>query len=133
MNLTILYVSFYSLLLLHLFFFVWTCKKRSSISAWGRRNLLLLFSGLLLCILAVFRDGYVQSVMHTMDANQSPGLFEVHSIIGIFAGVLGFSLLLIPIISMFFKKQKSKMFLHFCMIVIVVLKVLVIELARMSV
>ena len=49
--------------------------RRAEIQHWGRRTLLVLAWGLVLCAQAAVRDGYHLSVQHAIDGSCAPGLF----------------------------------------------------------
>ena len=55
-------------------FSVW---NRGNIACWGRRTLLLLVFGLVVCCFAAARDGLDKTIQHTIDGSCAPGVLPV--------------------------------------------------------
>ena len=47
--------------------------NRGNIACWGRRTLLLLVFGLVVCCFAAARDGLDKTIQHTIDGSCAPG------------------------------------------------------------
>lgn len=58
-------------------FSVW---NRGNIACWGRRTLLLLVFGLVVCCFAAARDGLDKTIQHTIDGSCAPGVFPLVSV-----------------------------------------------------
>ena len=58
-------------------FSVW---NRGNIACWGRRTLLLLVFGLVVCCFAAARDGLYKTIQNAIDGSCAPGLFPLVSI-----------------------------------------------------
>lgn len=54
--------------------------NRSSIQYWGRRSLLLLAFGLVLCCFAAARDGLDKTIQCAIDGSCAPGVFPLVSV-----------------------------------------------------
>lgn len=64
-------------LLGYISFSVW---NRGNIACWGRRTLLLLVFGLVVCCFAAARDGLDKTIQHTIDGSCAPGVFPLVSV-----------------------------------------------------
>ena len=58
-------------------FSVW---NHANITCWGRRTLLLLVFGLVVCCFAAARDGLDKTIQHTIDGSCAPGVFPLVSV-----------------------------------------------------
>ena len=54
--------------------------NRGNIACWGRRTLLLLVFGLVVCCFAAARDGLDKTIQHTIDGSCAPGVFPLVSV-----------------------------------------------------
>lgn len=54
--------------------------NRGNIACWGRRTLLLLVFGLVVCCFAAARDGLDKTIQHTIDCSCAPGVFPLVSV-----------------------------------------------------
>ena len=54
--------------------------NRSSIQYWGRRSVLLLVFGLVVCCFAAARDGLDKTIQHAIDGSCAPGVFPLVSV-----------------------------------------------------
>ena len=111
-------------------YMIFLVKRRKQISAWGRRTLLLFGWGLLVCITAATRDSFHLSVQHVIDGSTAPGLFSLVSIPSI-VGMIGATVIVLSgLLSLFLRKQEIRRTLCFTMTSGIVLKIAVIETAR---
>ena len=70
-----------TLMLLALLGFVgYSIYDRDNIQYWGRRSVLLLVFGLVVCCFAAARDGLDKTIQNAIDGSRAPGLFPLVSI-----------------------------------------------------
>lgn len=104
--------------------------NRNIITFWGRRTLLLFVLGLVICCLAATRDGLDQTIQHAIDGSCAPGLFALVSIPTII-GCIGAAMIIVAFIATpIAKSQHMRQIWFYIMSSGILLKVIVIELAR---
>lgn len=104
--------------------------NRSSIQYWGRRSLLLLVFGLVICCFAATRDGLDKTIQCAIDGSCAPGLFPLVSI-PIVIGCIGALVIIVAAIAApIAKTQRMREVWFFLMSGGVVLKIATIEIAR---
>lgn len=104
--------------------------NRNIITFWGRRILLLFVFGLVICCLAATRDGLDQTIQHAIDGSCAPGLFALVSIPTII-GCIGAAMIIVAFIATpITKSQHMRQIWFYIMSSGILLKVIVIELAR---
>ena len=104
--------------------------NRSSIQYWGRRSLLLLVSGLVICCFAATRDGLDKTIQCAIDGSCAPGLFPLVSV-PIVIGCIGALVIIIAAIATpIAKTQRMREVWFFLMSGGVVLKIATMEIAR---
>lgn len=104
--------------------------NRNIITFWGRRTLLLFVFGLVICCLAATRDGLDQTIQCTIDGSCAPGLFSLVSIPTIM-GCIGAAMIIVAFIATpVTKSQHMRQIWFYIMSSGILLKVIVIELAR---
>ena len=104
--------------------------NRTSIQYWGRRSVILLFFGLVICCFAAARDGLDKTIQHTIDGSCAPGLFTLVSIPTI-VGCIGALLIIIAAIATpIAKTQKMREVWFYVMSGGAVLKIVTMEIAR---
>ena len=104
--------------------------NRNTISFWGRRNLFLLMYGLVICCFAAARDGLDKTIQYTIDGSCNPGIFSLVSIPNII-GCVGAAIIIIAAIATpIAKSQHMREIWFYVMSGGVVLKVVVMEIAR---
>ena len=70
-----------TLMILALLGFIgWSVWGRTVIQYWGRRSVLLLVFGLVVCCFAAARDGLDKTIQNAIDGSCAPGLFPLVSI-----------------------------------------------------
>ena len=120
-----------TLMILALLGFIgWSVWGRAVIQYWGRRSVLLLVFGLVVCCFAAARDGLDKTIQHTIDESCAPGLFPLVSIPTI-VGCVGALLILIAVIATpIAKTQKMREVWFYVMSSGAVLKIVTMEIAR---
>lgn len=104
--------------------------NRSSIQYWGRRSLLLLVFGLVICCFAATRDGLDKTIQCAIDGSCAPGLFPLVSV-PIVIGCIGALVIIVAAIAApIAKTQRMREVWFFLMSGGVVLKIATIEIAR---
>ena len=104
--------------------------NRSSIQYWGRRSLLLLVSGLVICCFAATRDGLDKTIQCAIDGSCAPGLFPLVSV-PIVIGCIGALVIIVAAIAApIAKTQRMREVWFFLMSGGVVLKIATMEIAR---
>ena len=104
--------------------------NRNIITFWGRRILLLFVLGLVICCLAATRDGLDQTIQYAIDGSCAPGLFSLISIPTII-GCIGAAMIIVAFIATpITKSQHMRQIWFYIMSSGILLKVIVIELAR---
>ena len=104
--------------------------NRSSIQYWGRRSLLLLVFGLVICCFAATRDGLDKTIQCAIDGSCAPGLFPRVSV-PIVVGCIGALVIIVAAIAApIAKTQRMREVWFFLMSGGVVLKIATMEIAR---
>lgn len=104
--------------------------NRNIITFWGRRTLLLFVFGLVICCLAATRDGLDQTIQHAIDGSCAPGLFALVSI-PTMIGCIGAAMIIVAFIATpITKSQHMRQIWFYIMSSGILLKVIVIEIAR---
>ena len=89
-----------TLMILDLLGFIgWSVLSRTNIPYWGRRSMVLLAFGLVICCFAAARDGLEKTIQHAIDGSCAPGLFpliSVPTIVGCVGALVISSLLPLP-------------------------------------
>ena len=120
-----------TLMILALLGFIgWSVWGRAVIQYWGRRSVLLLVFGLVVCCFAAARDGLDKTIQHAIDGSCAPGLFQLVSIPTI-VGCAGALLIIIAAIAApIAKTQKMREAWFYVMSGGAVLKIVTMEIAR---
>lgn len=100
--------------------------NRNNIQYWGRRSLILLIFGLIVCCLAATRDGLDK----TIDGSCEPGIFELISVPTIIGCVGALMIIIAAIATLFAKSQHIREICFYLMSIGTVLKILTMEIAR---
>ena len=104
--------------------------NRSSIQYWGRRSLILLVFGLVVCCFAAARDGLDKTIQHAIDGSCAPGLFQLVSIPTIVGCVGALLIIIAAIATPIAKTQKMREVWFYVMSGGAVLKIVTMEIAR---
>ena len=120
-----------TLMILALLGFIgWSVWGRAVIQYWGRRSVLLLVFGLVVCCFAAARDGLDKTIQHAIDGSCAPGLFPLISIPTI-VGCAGALLIIIAAIAApIAKTQRAREIWFYVMSGGAVLKIVTMEIAR---
>ena len=107
--------------------------NRTNINYWGRRSLFILVYGLVICCFAAARDGLDKTIQNTIDGSCELGVFPLISIPNPI-GCVGAAIIIIAAIAT--PIAKSQHMLQICFYVMsggVMLKILIMEAARIIV
>lgn len=104
--------------------------NRTNINYWGRRSLFLLAYGLVICCFAATRDGLDKTIQNTIDGSCAPGMFSLVSIPNLI-GCIGAAIIIIAAIATpIAKSQYMRQTWFYVMSGGLMLKILVMEVAR---
>ncbi len=107
--------------------------NRSNISYWGRRSMFLLVYGLTICCFAAARDGLDKTIQNMIDGSCAQGLFPLVSIPNLI-GCIGAAVIIIAAIATpIAKSQHMREIWFYVMSGGIMMKILVMEIARMIV
>ena len=104
--------------------------NRSSIQYWGRRSVLLLVFGLVVCCVAAARDGLDKTIQHAIDGSCAPGGFPLVSVPTIIGCVGALLIIVAAIATPIAKTQRAREIWFFLMSGGAVLKIVTMEIAR---
>ena len=120
-----------TLMILALLGFIgWSAFNRVNISCWGRRSVLLLVFGLVVCCFAAARDGLDKTIQHAIDGSCTPGLFPLVSVPTIVGCVGALLIIIAAIATPIAKTQKMREVWFYVMSGGAVLKIVTMEIAR---
>ena len=112
-------------------FIGWSVRNRTSIQYWGRRSIVLLVFGLVICCFAAARDGLDKTIQNAIDGSCAPGLFPLVSIPTIVGCVGALLIIIAAIATPIAKTQKMREVWFYMMSGGAVLKIVTMEIARM--
>lgn len=104
--------------------------NRSSIQYWGRRSLILLVFGLVICCFAATRDGLDKTIQCAIDGSCTPGIFPLVSIPTIIGCIGALIIIVAAIATPIAKTQRMREIWFFLMSGGAVLKIVTMEIAR---
>ena len=104
--------------------------NRSSIQYWGRRSLLLLVFGLVICCFAAARDGLDKTIQFAIDGSCAPGIFPLVSVPTIIGCIGALLIIIAAIATPIVKTQKMREVWFYVMSGGAVLKIVTMEIAR---
>lgn len=111
-------------------FIGYSIYNRANIHYWGRRSLFVLAYGLVICCFAAARDGLDKTIQFTIDGSCAPGIFSLVSVPNI-VGCIGAAIIMIAAIATpIARSQHMREIWFYMMSGGVVLKVAVVEIAR---
>ncbi len=111
-------------------FIGYSLYNRADILYWGRRSVILLVFGLVICCFAAARDGLDKTIQHAIDGSCAPGLFPLVSAPTI-VGCIGALLIIIAAIATpIARTQRMREIWFFVMSGGTVLKIVTMEIAR---
>ena len=104
--------------------------NRSNIQYWGRRSLLLLVFGLVVCCFAAARDGLDKTIQCAIDGSCAPGMFPLVSVPTIIGCIGALIIIVAAIATPIAKTQRAREIWFFLMSGGTVLKIVTMEIAR---
>lgn len=111
-------------------FMGYTVVHRENVTYWGRRSLLLLVFGLVICCFAAARDGLDKTIQNAVDGSCAPGVFPLVSFPNLI-GCIGAAVIVIAAIATpIAKSQQAKEVWFYVMSGGALLKIAVMEIAR---
>lgn len=111
-------------------FISWSVRNRTSIQYWGRRSIVLLVFGLVICCFAAAWDGLDKMIQNVIDGSCAPGLFPLVSIPTIVGCVGALLIIIAAIATPIAKTQKVREARFYVMSSGAVLKIATMEIAR---
>ena len=111
-------------------FIGWSVTQRANISYWGRRSAVVLIFGLVVCCFAAARDGLDRTIQHAIDGSCAPGLFSLVSIPTIVGCVGALLIIIAAIATPIVKTQRLREVWFYVMSGGVILKIVIMEIAR---
>ena len=120
-----------TLMILALLGFIgWSAFNRTNIQYWGRRSVILLGFGLVVCCFAAARDGLDKTIQHAIDGSCAPGLFPLISVPTIVGCVGALLIIIAAIATPIAKTQKMREVWFYVMSGGAVLKIVTMEIGR---
>ena len=107
-----------------------SAANHAAISFWGRRSVILLVFGLVVCCFAAARDGLDKTIQHTIDGSCAPGLFPLVSVPTIVGCVGALLIIIAAIATPIAKTQRAREIWFYIMSGGAVLKIVTMEIAR---
>ena len=111
-------------------FISWSVLNRTRIQYWGRRSIVLLVFGLVICCFAAARDGLDKTIQNAIDGSCAPGLFPLVSVPTIVGCVGALLIIIAAIAALIAKTQKMREAWFYVMSSGAVLKIVTMEIAR---
>ena len=121
------------MLLLLLGFIGESIANRTNINYWGRRSLFLLIYGLTICCFAAARDGLDKTIQNTIDGSCAPGVFSLVSIPNLIGCIGAVIIIIAAIATPIARSQHTRQIWFYIMSGGIVMKIFVMEIARMIV
>ena len=120
-----------TLMILALLGFIgWSAFNRTNIQYWGRRSVILLGFGLVVCCFAAARNGLDKTIQHAIDGSCAPGLFPLVSVPTIVGCVGALLIIIAAIATPIAKTQKMREVWFYVMSGGAMLKIVTMEIAR---
>jgi len=111
-------------------FISWSVFNRTDIQYWGRRSVILLVFGLVVCCFAAARDGLDKTIQHAIDGSCAPGLFPLVSAPTIIGCVGALLIIVAAIATPIARTQRMREVWFYVMSGGAVLKIVTMEIAR---
>ncbi len=121
------------MLLLLLGFIGESIANRTNINYWGRRSLFLLIYGLTICCFAAARDGLDKTIQNTIDGSCASGVFSLVSIPNLIGCIGAVIIIIAAIATPIARSQHTRQIWFYIMSGGIVMKIFVMEIARMIV
>lgn len=120
-----------SLMLLSLVAYIgYSISNRNNIDFWGRRSLLVLVYGLVICCFAAARDGLDKTIQSAIDGSCAPGIFPLISIQNAVGCIGALIIIIAAIATPVAKSQHMREVWFYMMSGGVMLKIAVMEFSR---
>ena len=120
-----------TLMILALLGFIgYSVYNRANIQYWGRRSVILLIFGLVVCCFAAARDGFDKTVQHTVDGSCAPGLFPLISVPTVVGCIGALFIIIAAVATPIAKTQRAREIWFYIMSGGAVLKIITTEIAR---
>ena len=120
-----------TLMILALLGFIgWSVFNRADVQYWGRRSVILLVFGLVVCCFAAARDGLDKTIQHAIDGSCAPGLFPLVSVPTIVGCVGALLIVIAAIATPIARTQRMREVWFYVMSGGAVLKIVTMEIAR---
>ena len=113
-------------LIVVLLYIVFTVKQHKQIASWGRKTLILVLAGLILCISVALRDDYMLAVQG------GSGLFMLDSFQIQWASMGAILIVFSALSSIVNKNQKYRKVMFFVLSVAILCKICIIEISRIA-
>lgn len=121
-----------TLMILALLGFVgYSVVDRANIQYWGRRSLLLLIFGLMICCFAAARDGLDKTIQHAIDGSCAPGLFRLVSVPTVVGCIGALMIIVAAIATPIAKSQQAREIWFYIMSGGAIGKIVTMEIARL--
>lgn len=104
--------------------------NRTNIHYWGRRSLLLLVFGLVICCFATTRDGLDKTIQHTIDGSCDPGIFPLISVPTIIGCIGALMIITAAVATPIARSQHAREIWFYVMSGGAVLKIVTMEISR---
>lgn len=114
-----------------LFYMGYSFLNSDSVQYWGRRSVILLVFGLVVCCFAAARDGLDRTIQHAIDGSCDPGLFGLVSIPTVIGCIGALLIIVAAVATPIAKSQHMREIWFYVMSGGVLLKILTMEFARM--
>ena len=114
-----------------LFYMGYFFLNSDSVQYWGRRSVILLVFGLVVCCFAAARDGLDRTIQHAIDGSCDPGLFGLVSIPTVIGCIGALLIIVAAVATPIAKSQHMREIWFYVMSGGVLLKILTMEFARM--
>ena len=111
-------------------FIGWSVFNRAAIQYWGRRSVILLIFGLVVCCFTAARDGLDKTIQHAIDGSCAPGLFPLVSVPTIVGCIGALLIIAAAVATPIAKTQQSREMWFYVMSGGAVLKIVTMEIAR---
>lgn len=108
-----------------------TAATRASVQFWGRRSLIVLILGLVICCFAAARDGLDKTIQHAIDGSCAPGIFPLLSIPTVIGCAGALLIVVAAVATPIAKSRQTREVWFYLMSGGVVLKTATVELARL--
>lgn len=107
-----------------------TAATRASVQFWGRRTLIVLVLGLVICCFAAARDGLDKTIQNAIDQSCAPGIFPLVSAANVIGCVGALLIIIAGIASIFSHTQKFREIWFYLMSAGIGIKIIGVEILR---